>query len=68
MSSVDLQTLPTSRPFFPTLDRGWLVHFWEIDVGDVFIAIPFAVLLTILFYFDHNGQCQGPNHQVIRFS
>ncbi|MCJ1384813.1 hypothetical protein MMC17_007931 [Xylographa soralifera] len=54
MSSVDLQTLPTSRPFFPTLDRGWLVHFWEIEVGDIFIAIPFAVLLTILFYFDHN--------------
>ncbi|MCJ1400973.1 hypothetical protein MMC11_004184 [Xylographa trunciseda] len=54
MNSVDLQTLPTSRPFFPTLDRGWFVHFWEIEVGDIFIAIPFAVLLTILFYFDHN--------------
>ena len=54
--SVDLQTLPTSRAFYPTQDRGWFVHFWEIDVGDVFIAIPFAVLLTILFYFDHNGK------------
>ncbi|MCJ1389555.1 hypothetical protein MMC18_002412 [Xylographa bjoerkii] len=54
MSSVELQTLPTSRPFFPTQDRGWFVHFWEIEVGDVFIAIPFAILLTILFYFDHN--------------
>ncbi|MCJ1244116.1 hypothetical protein MMC30_001314 [Trapelia coarctata] len=54
MRSVDLQTLPTSRAFYPTQDRGWFVHFWEIDVGDVFIAIPFAVLLTILFYFDHN--------------
>ena len=54
MRATNLQTLPTSKSFFPTKDRGWLIHFWDIDVGDVFIAIPFAVLLTILFYFDHN--------------
>ncbi|KAL8717951.1 MAG: hypothetical protein Q9225_004858 [Loekoesia sp. 1 TL-2023] len=54
MRSVDLDTLPTSKAFFPTQDRGWFIHFWNIDVGDVFLAIPFAVLLTILFYFDHN--------------
>ncbi|KAI9877067.1 MAG: hypothetical protein M1830_004895 [Pleopsidium flavum] len=54
MRSVNLQTLPTSKSFFPTQDRGWFIHFWDIDIADVFIAIPFAVLLTILFYFDHN--------------
>ncbi|KAI9806257.1 MAG: hypothetical protein M1825_006372 [Sarcosagium campestre] len=54
MSSVELQRLPTSKSFFPTQDRGWLIHFWDISVGDVFLAIPFAILLTILFYFDHN--------------
>ncbi|PVH78639.1 hypothetical protein DL98DRAFT_421841 [Cadophora sp. DSE1049] len=54
MRDVTLETLPTSKAFFPTVDRGWFVHFWDISVGDVFIAIPFAVLLTILFYFDHN--------------
>ncbi|KAJ5953226.1 hypothetical protein N7454_000122, partial [Penicillium verhagenii] len=54
MRDVDVATLPTSKSFFPTLDRPWLVHFWNIDVGDIFLAIPFAVLLTILFYFDHN--------------
>ncbi|KAL8943401.1 MAG: hypothetical protein Q9216_001110 [Gyalolechia sp. 2 TL-2023] len=54
MSSVDLQTLPTSKAFLPTQDRSWFVHFWDIDVVDVFIAIPFAILLTILFWFDHN--------------
>ncbi|ESZ93012.1 hypothetical protein SBOR_6583 [Sclerotinia borealis F-4128] len=54
MREVDLSTLPTSRAFFPTTDRGWFVHFWDVRVSDVFIAIPFAVLLTILFYFDHN--------------
>jgi boron transporter len=56
MKSVDLLKLPTSKAFFPTEDRGWFVHFWDIEVGDVFIAIPFAVLLTVLFYFDHNGK------------
>ncbi|KAL8706915.1 MAG: hypothetical protein Q9201_000075 [Fulgogasparrea decipioides] len=55
MRSVELQTLPTSKAFFPTQDRSWFIHFWDIDVSDVFIAIPFAILLTILFYFDHNG-------------
>ncbi|KAI1138817.1 HCO3 transporter family-domain-containing protein [Hypoxylon sp. FL0543] len=54
MKTVELERLPTSAAFFPTADRGWLVDFWNISVSDVFIAIPFAVLLTILFYFDHN--------------
>lgn len=54
MKQVDLESLPTSAAFFPTQDRGWLVHFWDIRVADVFLAIPFALLLTILFWFDHN--------------
>ncbi|KAK8065339.1 transporter [Apiospora hydei] len=54
MKTVDLEKLPTSRPFFPTADRGWFVHFWDIPIADIFIAIPFAVLLTVLFWFDHN--------------
>ena len=55
MREVDLQTLPTSKAFFPTSDRGWFIDFWEVKISDVFIAIPFTILLTILFYFDHNG-------------
>jgi hypothetical protein len=54
MANIELLKLPTSKAFFPTTDRGWLIHFWDISVGDVFLAIPFAVLLTILFWFDHN--------------
>lgn len=54
MRDVHVATLPISKSFFPTADRGWLVRFWDINVGDVFLAIPFALLLTILFYFDHN--------------
>lgn len=55
MRSVQLATLPTTKAFSPTRDRGWLISFWDTNVGDVFIAMPFAILLTILFYFDHNG-------------
>lgn len=51
MRGVELETLPRGSAFEPTESRGWLVHFWNIPVGDVFIAIPFALLLTILFYF-----------------
>lgn len=56
MKDVTVETLPTSKSFFPTADRGWFVHFWDISVGEVFLAIPFAILLTILFWFDHNGK------------
>ncbi|EFQ27983.1 hypothetical protein CGRA01v4_03355 [Colletotrichum graminicola] len=54
MEPVHLEVLPTGIAFMPTTDRSWLVHFWDINVGDVFLAIPFAILLTILFWFDHN--------------
>ncbi|KAM3555349.1 hypothetical protein MY1884_005636 [Beauveria asiatica] len=54
MQDVDLQRLPTGIAFEPTIQRGWVVRFWELGVGDVFIALPFALLLTILFWFDHN--------------
>ncbi|KAL6856430.1 HCO3 transporter family domain-containing protein [Trichoderma novae-zelandiae] len=54
MSEVHLAVLPTSTAFEPTGDRGWLVRFWDLSVGDIFTALPFAILLTILFWFDHN--------------
>ncbi|KXH64004.1 hypothetical protein CSAL01_13072 [Colletotrichum salicis] len=54
MKPVDLEVLPTGIAFMPTADRSWLVDFWNIPVGDVFLAVPFAILLTILFWFDHN--------------
>ncbi|CCF37885.1 hypothetical protein CH063_09115 [Colletotrichum higginsianum] len=54
MQPVHLEVLPTGIAFMPTADRSWLVDFWNIGVGDIFLAIPFAILLTILFWFDHN--------------
>lgn len=55
MRDVSLNTLPTNKAFSPTQDRSWFIQFWDISVGDVFLAFPFAILLTILFWFDHNG-------------
>lgn len=61
MKHIPLETLPTGIAFMPTVaERGWFIHFWDIPVGDIFIAIPFAVLLTILFWFDHNGPSPSP--------
>lgn len=64
LNDVELAHLPTTKAFQPTMasaavgrEHGWFIHFWpkhNIDVGDVFLAIPYAVLLTFLFYFDHN--------------
>ena len=56
MRQVKVETLPTGISFEPTVtERSWFIHFWDIPVGDIFLAIPFALLLTILFWFDHNG-------------
>lgn len=55
MRGVHLENLPTGIAFEPTLQhRGWLVDFWNISVSDAFLALPFGILLTVLFWFDHN--------------
>ncbi|KAL2207524.1 hypothetical protein CC79DRAFT_1272702 [Sarocladium strictum] len=54
MATVDLERLPTSIAFMPTKSRDWLVDLGDVNVGEVFMALPFAILLTILFWFDHN--------------
>lgn len=62
LNNTDLARLPITKSFQPTLHseeraHGWFIHFWpgeNISVADVFLAVPFAILLTFLFYFDHN--------------
>ncbi|KAJ4187309.1 hypothetical protein NW755_007402 [Fusarium falciforme] len=54
MAEVKLDVLPTGIAFVPTSGRSWLVNFWDMGAGDIFLALPFAILLTILFWFDHN--------------
>lgn len=40
MRRIPVEHLPISKAFFPTSGRDWFIRFWEIDVGDVFLAIP----------------------------
>lgn len=64
LNNVELARLPITKSFAPTTSdsavgrtHGWFIHFWpteNISVGDMFLALPFALLLTFLFYFDHN--------------
>src|ERR1700694_2832507 len=54
LTATRLLHLPTSPSFQTTTGRGWFVDFWNIGVSYVFLAILFAILLTILFYMDHN--------------
>ncbi|KAK3949689.1 HCO3 transporter family-domain-containing protein [Pseudoneurospora amorphoporcata] len=59
MENIHLDNLEVSKAFFPTPHedgwiRGWFIPFWDIPAGHIFLAIPFALLLTILFWFDHN--------------
>ncbi|CAN3363059.1 boron transporter 1 [Diutina catenulata] len=59
LKNVEFARLPTTKAYTPTdlADRphGWFIHFWkDISVGNVFLAVPFALLITFLFYFDHN--------------
>jgi hypothetical protein len=70
LADSHLNRLNVGPSFTPTATsggrtHGWFIHFWDMPVGDIFLAIPFGVLLTILFYFDHNVSsliCQGSEY------
>ncbi|KAG2340152.1 hypothetical protein BDR05DRAFT_967163 [Suillus weaverae] len=47
-------TLPVGGAFQAANGRAWLVKFWELDGKWVGIALPFGMILWILFFFDHN--------------
>ncbi|SCU95306.1 LAMI_0F01926g1_1 [Lachancea mirantina] len=57
LNDVHFQRLPITKAFHPTSvmrDRSTWLAYTSISVKDVFIALPFGIILTILFYFDHN--------------
>ncbi|CAA7261455.1 unnamed protein product [Cyclocybe aegerita] len=47
-------TLPVGKAFQAAGGRSWLVKFWELEGKWVGIALPFGIVLWILFFFDHN--------------
>lgn len=59
ISKLHVDRLPIKEAFLPSTEEygrnhGWFIHFWDLGAGYMFLAIPFALLLTALFYFDHN--------------
>ena len=54
IKSSGLLRIPHTHAFYPTVDRSWFVPFWHLPVKWVFVALPIGILLTLLFYYDHN--------------
>lgn len=53
-NSSNPTTLPTSGAFTAANGRDWLVRFWELPGKWVGVALPFGIILWVLFFFDHN--------------
>lgn len=55
LASLDKMTLQTSTSFKPTSpDRSvFFVRFWQLPVSWIFAAIIPGLIITILFFFDH---------------
>ncbi|CAR29004.1 ZYRO0F16918p [Zygosaccharomyces rouxii] len=58
LNDVNFQKLPITKSFHPTSatrrDKSTWLAYESIATKDVFIALPFGIILTVLFYFDHN--------------
>ncbi|KIJ67316.1 hypothetical protein HYDPIDRAFT_108033 [Hydnomerulius pinastri MD-312] len=54
LNSANPITLPVGGAFQAANGRAWLVKFWELDGKWVGVALPFGIVLWILFFFDHN--------------
>ena len=55
LRATNVSKLPHTRAFYPTVDRGWLIDFWNLEVKWIFVALPIGFLLMLLFYYDHVG-------------
>lgn len=54
LKSTHITFVPTTKAFQPTQPRNWVIDFWNLDVGWIFVALPFGFLTMLLFYYDHN--------------
>ncbi|SJM88093.1 probable Boron transporter 1 [Zygosaccharomyces bailii] len=65
---IHFQKLPITQSFHPTSSTRrnkstWLAYH-STSAHDVFIALPFGIILTVLFYFDHNvSSLMAQKHQ-----
>ena len=53
-NAANPNTLPIEGAFAAAGGRPWLVAFWLLDAKWVGIALPFGLVLWVLFFFDHN--------------
>lgn len=55
LATLDRYTLPVSTSFHPSdpARTSFVVHFWQLPVAWVFAALIPGLIITILFYFDH---------------
>ena len=56
LANLDRQNLQVSSQSFRPSDpkrTAFFVHFWHLSVGWVFAAIVPGVIITVLFFFDH---------------
>ncbi|CAI4049368.1 Bor1p SKDI_14G0580 [Saccharomyces kudriavzevii IFO 1802] len=68
LQDVQFKKLPITKSFFPTSKtnrpQGTWLAYEPIPAKYVFIALPFGIILTILFYFDHNvSSLMAQRHQ-----
>ncbi|CVK85072.1 related to human band 3 anion transport protein [Fusarium mangiferae] len=54
INSTHIERVPITRAFYPTQSRSWLIDFWNLEAKWVFVAMPFGLLIMLLFYYDHN--------------
>lgn len=65
IANTNLARLPTTKAFYPTQPRGWLIDFWNLEVKWVFVALPFGFLVMLLFYYDHVRKQPHPMYRGI---
>lgn len=53
LNNVEFERLPITKSFHPTSRLHW-IDVTGISVGSIFLALPFGIILAILFYFDHS--------------
>jgi hypothetical protein len=53
LKSTHITSVPTTKAFRPTQARDWVIDFWNLDVGWIFVALPLGFLTMLLFYYDH---------------
>lgn len=58
IAEASLMRVPRTRAFYPTVEHPgpgpWLIDFWNLEAKWVFVSLPMGILLTLLFYYDHN--------------